>query len=361
MRPNPLLWCASFLIVAAIPFIRLAEAQSAEALKQQCVEEADLQKRADACTAALEAGALSDGERSFALAMRGGAYIGQAQLGKARKDMEEAQRLSPANPLVVKLMAVLEAAEATQRAYSACREPREPVARLEACDRLLAFVGNKASAQAMAYDLRAHAKAQLGDPVSALSDLDMATKLAPAEPSFQEHKWRALFWVGRYDEALAGLEQLSKRDPSDMELRDAVATSRYVLGDGEAAVALFHAMTTAAPQRDPPSLRAATVQSERDGRAAEAFAELDPTTEWLRTIITYRTSRMTDDAFRQTIASQMPNNAAACLSAFHIGHKAALAQESATAKIALTDAMRICGFRGFEFHAARKWLKGLGG
>ena len=213
----------------------------------------------------------------------------------------------------------------------------------------------------MAYDFRAYAKTQIGDPVSALSDLDMATKLMPAEPSFQEHRWRALFWVGRYDEALAGLEQLSKRDPSDMELRDAVATSRYVLGDGAAAVALFHAMTTAAPQQDPPSLRAATIQSEWDGRAAEAFAELDPTTEWLCTIITYRTSRMTDDAFRQTIASQMPNNAAACLSAFHIGHKAALAQEPATAKDSSYRRHAHLRIPGFEFHAARKWLKDLGG
>jgi tetratricopeptide (TPR) repeat protein len=275
--------------------------------------------------------------------------------------MEDAQRLSPANPLVVKLMPVLEAAEATQQAYSACRESREPVARLEACDRLLALVGNRVSAQAMAYDLRAHAKAELGDPVSTLSDLDMAMKLMPADLTFQEHRWRALFWVGRYNEALDGLEQLSKRDPSDMELRDAVATSRYALGDEEVAIGLFRAMITAAPQEDPPSLRAATIQSELDGGAAEAFVALNPTTEWLRTIVDYRTSHVNDDAFRQTIANQMPNHAAACLAEFHIGHKAALIKDSATARTALTDAIGICGFRGFEFHAAKKWLKALGG
>lgn len=352
---------AACLILAAIFSIGSAKAQSVEAFKKLCVEEVDLQKRVDACTAALESEALSEGERSFALAMRGGAYIGQAQLGQARKDMEEAQRLNPANPLVTSLMAVLQAAETTQQAYSSCREIRDPVLRLEACDRLLALVGNRASAQAMAYDLRAHAKTQSGDPVSALSDLEMAMKLMPTEPAFQEHRWRTLFWVGRYDEALSGLEQLSKRDPSDMELRDAVATSHYALGDNEVAINLFHAMITAAPQEDPPSLRVATIESELDGRATEAFAALNPTTEWLRTIVGYRTSHINDDAFRQTIARQMPDHAAACLAEFHIGHKAALAKDSATAKTALTNAIGICGFRGFEFHAAKKWLKALGG
>ena len=117
---------AACLILAAIFSFGSAEAQSVEAFKKLCVNETDLQKRADACTAALESGTLSDGERSFALAMRGGAYIGQALLDKARKDLEEAQRLNPANPLVVKLADVLQAAEATQQAYSACREFASP-------------------------------------------------------------------------------------------------------------------------------------------------------------------------------------------------------------------------------------------
>ena len=66
---------AACLILAAIFSTGSAKAQSVEAFKKLCVEEVDLQKRVDACTAALESEALSEGGRSFALAMRGGAYI----------------------------------------------------------------------------------------------------------------------------------------------------------------------------------------------------------------------------------------------------------------------------------------------
>jgi tetratricopeptide (TPR) repeat protein len=352
---------------AVVPF-EPAQAQSAEALKRQCLEEADLQRRVDICTAAIETGTLSDEDRSYALAMRGSAYLQQTWLGKARRDIEEAQRLNPGSPTLVELTAMLEAAEgqagqrraAMHQAYEQCRRTGDPAKRLEACDRLLDFAGGSPSASAKAYDLRAFTKAELFDPAGALGDLDMAVKLMPEEPSFREHRMRALFWVGRYEEALPGLEQLSMRDPSNEVLAEAVATGHYALGDSDAALRIFRTMIGGSANKDVPSLRAATIQSELDG--ADAFASLDPTTSWLSSIIAYRMSRLDDHAFRSAIASQLPNpQGAACLSEFHVGHKAALAKDAATAKATLLKAVENCGFREFEFHAAKKWLKTLGG
>lgn len=372
---SPVRWVSFglFATVAVVGWNGQAWSKESDPALEACLLADEPNQRIEACTAAINSGNRSDEDLSYAYAMRSGGYIRLSRLPEARQDLEEARRLSPENPALVEMSWVLQAAEDQDRTKriewgkvaTECRDLQDPVARFSACDRLVEVTASSPADQARAYDFRAGVRALQGDAVGALADLDAAVLLAPAKSDYQEHRLRALYWVGRYEEAKPGLEQLLERDQSNDGLRQTVANVYYSLGDLAGALAEYERIQLTDDNSSTLASRIATIRSEANGDQSSAFGSivLDGTSKpWLGTIVAYRTFQLTDDAFRERLALEMTDSDSAhCNAEFHIGHKAALANETSKAKLAFSRAAGSCHFSDFKYHAAKKWLKRFGG
>jgi tetratricopeptide (TPR) repeat protein len=374
---SPVRWVSLGLIAtvafAVVGWNGQARSKESDPALDACLLADDPNQRIEACTAAINSEGRSDEDLSYAYAMRSGGYIRLSRLREARQDLEEARRLSPENPALVEMSWILQAAEDQDRTKriewgkvaTECRDLQEPVARLSACDHLVEVTADSPIDQARAYDFRAAVRALQGDAVGALADLDAAVRLAPAKSDYQEHRLRALYWVGHYEEAKPGLEELLERDQTNDGLRQTVANVRYSLGDLAGALAEYERIQSTDDNSSTLASRIATIRSEASGDQSSAFDSivLDSTSKpWLGTIVAYRTSQLPDDAFREKLAIEMTDSESAeCNAEFHIGHKAALANDAPKAKLAFSRAAEACHFADFKYHAARKWLKQLGG
>ena len=215
-----------------------------------CLTGYKITQQIEACTSAINSGALPPKMLASTLTVRGALYLRQLRVMDAQIDLEEAKRLDPGNVVLEKALASLATAKGKAspaqigelQAIVDCRDSLEPSVRQAACDRLVAESAGTSARQAIALDVRAFARLRQRDADGALDDLDRAITLSPQNAELKEHRYAALFMAQRYREALPGLETMLARDPYNSALKTMVATIYYVEDDKLRALAAFEEM-----------------------------------------------------------------------------------------------------------------------
>src|SRR5689334_1627619 len=219
-----------------------------------------------------------------------------------------------------------------------------------------------------AYSYRSLLWQTKGDLVAAIRDADLAIEARP-EVRYG-HYWRAVL-VGESGEYQAALTKLRSLESEERypEFHADIAMLEYMGGDRASAASFFRSASTYASEvdRDEDSaayyaFNAAIIESELKGgdlapiQALKA-AERSPTV--LSRVWTYRVGRMTDAKLQSLIPTMTGPRTrnSPCMCYFAIGHKNALAGNTAEAKAAFEAAASNCTVDSFEHHAAKKWLK----
>lgn len=305
------------------------------------------------------------------LAVRGTMYLRQRRHIDARIDFEDAKRLDPENPQIDEGLALVARSEARTspeqlaqvRAAFDCRDLEDTASRLAACDQFVAQTAGQSAVQATAYDIRAFVKLDERDTAGAVADLDQAILLDPANAEYKDHRLRAQFMGGAYRLTRTRLEQLSQAEPFNETLKTFVATIYYVTGEKQRALVEFDAMQSWQLHEDLPGVRAATIQMELGLKTLFDEWSEGSVPHWIDLLADYRMSQLSEAEFRSELPRFAPadDKFADCLIEFQVAHKAALMYDMTAARIAFAKSVELCGVGDFEYHAAKAWLKELGG
>jgi hypothetical protein len=222
-----------------------------------------------------------------------------------------------------------------------------------------------------AYSIRSLLWQARGDLEPAMRDADLAIAADPGED--YGHAWRAVLIGigGDYQTALAQLAELERKAPQKDFYGD-MALFEYVAGDSTKSVALFRAAAAHASAVDESDERAveygfqaALIEYEMKGGDLAPLKAFDVPTEgngmvqFLHDF--YVENKPDSNALVFLRMAEKKKKDAACGVYFAIGHRNAVAGNAAAAKPALETATERCFIGSFEHHAAKKWLKTLGG
>lgn len=206
---------------------------------------------------------------------------------------------------------------------------------------------------------------------AALHDADLAIETQPDLK--YGYYWRTVL-VGESGEYAAALRKMRKLEYEEThrEFHADIAMLEYVTGDRTRSAAFFRSAARYASEVDRNEdsaayyrFNAAVIESELEGGDPTAIEQsgADRSVTVLSRLWRYRVGRMTE-ADLQALIPEMTGprtRNSACISYFAIGHKNAVAGNAAAAKPAFETAANRCTVDTFELHAAKKWLKSLGG
>ena len=223
----------------------------------------------------------------------------------------------------------------------------------------------------VAYSIRSVLWQAKGDLKLALRDADLAIEANPQEDYGQA--WRAVLigFGGDYQAAREQLAALERQAPQKDFYRD-MAMFEYVAGNREKAVELFRAASAHASEvGDDPELVledrfwAALIEYEMKGGDLSPLIAFDVPSSgngMVRFQHEFYVDKKPDsNALVFLRLAEAKDKDAACGVYFAIGHRNAVADNAAAAKPALETAVTRCSIDSFEHHAAKKWLKSLGG
>jgi hypothetical protein len=222
-----------------------------------------------------------------------------------------------------------------------------------------------------AYSIRSVLWQAKGDLKLALRDADLAIAANPQED--YGHSWRAVLigFGGDYQTAREQLAALDRKAPQKDFYRD-MALFEYVAGDLKKAATLFRASAVHASEvGDDPELVvedrfwAALIEYEAKGGDLSPLVAFDVPSQGSGMVHFqhdfYVDQKPDSNALVFLRMAEAKNKEAACGVYFAIGHRNAVAGDAAAAKPALETAVTRCSIDSFELHAAKKWLKSLGG
>lgn len=222
-----------------------------------------------------------------------------------------------------------------------------------------------------AYSIRSLLWQAKGDLKLAMRDADLAIAADPQED--YGHSWRAVLtgFGGDYQTALSQLAALERKAPQKDFYGD-MALFEYVAGDRAKAVTLFRAAAAhASDVGDDQELIvedrfwAALIEYEMKGGDLSPLIAFELPSEGSGMVHFqhdfYVGKKPDSNALVFLRMAEAKNKDAACGVYFAIGHRNAVAGNAAAAKPALETATTRCSIDSFELHAAKKWLKSLGG
>ncbi len=259
-------------------------------------------------------------------------------------------------------------------AKTACDLALNRLVSAQGCDRYVAeAVQTKNTITiAEAYHRRALLREFMQDLPGALADIDQAIAADPGWTFSHRRRATLLGESGEYAQALKLFADMAPMDPTH-SFDENLAMLEYVAGDRAKAIPLLrsaaddyaendHDENTAAILR----FDAALIESElRKGDLAPIEAEdvSDRTDTMLPLLKQHRMGTISDAALLDR-AQRRTGSAARedrCDSYFSVGHRNALAGDVAAAKAGFQKAVESCNVVTFEYHAAKAWLKQLGG
>jgi tetratricopeptide (TPR) repeat protein len=258
-------------------------------------------------------------------------------------------------------------------AKQACREANEDYPNPAQCDAYVEAAKQSGDRTDLfeAYSIRSVLWQMKGDLNLALHDADLAIE---AQPELKYgHYWRAVLLgeSGEYADALRMIRKMEYEE-THSEFHADVAMLEYVTGDRVRSAAFFRSAARYASEVDRNEdsasyyrFNAAIIESELKAGDPTSIERsgADGSVTVLSRLWQYRIGQLTEADLRALIPEMTGPRTrnSACISYFAIGHKNALAGNVAVAKPAFEDAASKCTVDTFELHAARKWLKSLGG
>lgn len=375
MRPIHILAALGLIGSSCLVLTVAAFAQSteAESIHMACLVNPDARQRMEACTAAINSSDLKPTLRDDAHMVRASLLLQQGRFDEARADLIAARQLDSGNAATIdaaiaKIEALQSAAatpEGQERlAFLRCRTEPDVTARVEACNALVASSLDDPAKEAAARALRAAAEIETNDFDAAIDDLDKAIALDDSKTFYREIKARTLYFSGDYSGALASYRRLEGVSMSD-ERTPIIAALEYLAGDRQRAISFYRSAYQSGPPGNVFLFYAALIQSELEGGKVDAFNGLHfgplegPFAEAL---LSYRLGTADAVALLDS-ARQLPvgGDQAKCMAEFNIGHRLALERNPTEAKPAFRSATELCPRTKFEYHAAKAWLKKLGG
>jgi len=276
--------------------------------------------------------------------------------------------------LALSLVGCAGSQSSTSTASAACHRALDRLIDVRGCDRYVAEAVQSSNADAIAdaYALRALLREFMDDLPGALADADQMIAADPGWTNGHRRRAALLGESGEYEQALKLFADFAPMNPTH-SFDENLAMLEYVAGDRAKAVPLFrsaaddyaendHDETMAAILR----FNAALIETElRKGDlapiAAQDVAALTDT--MLPLLKQHRMGEVTDAELLARIAG-MTGPAARenrCDGYFSVGHRNALAGDAAAAKAAFEKAVDGCSAVTFEHHAAKAWLRTLGG
>ncbi len=259
-------------------------------------------------------------------------------------------------------------------AKKSCDRAVDHLVRVDGCDAYIAAALQSGDKREIffAYTYRALLREFREDLPGALADTDQAIAALPFEPFGHRRRATLLGESGEYQQALALFAAQNAVFPS-VDFDESIAMLEYVAGDRVRAVQLFqsaaidyaeddHDETTAAIHR----FNAAIVESELRG-GDPAPIEAQDVSAWTNTMLPllkqHRLGQVSDAELLDRVAGMTGGVAREnkCDAYFSVGHRNALAGDMAAARKGFQDAVAGCNVVTFEHHAAKAWLKQLGG
>lgn len=260
------------------------------------------------------------------------------------------------------------------QAKTSCDRAVDQLTRVDGCDAYVAAALQSGDKNEIfnAYTYRALLREFREDLPGALADADQAIAALPFEPFGHRRRATLLGESGEYKQALELFAAQNAVFPS-VDFDESIAMLEYVAGDRARAVQLFqsaavdyaegdHDETTAAIHR----FTAAIIESELRG-GDPAPIETQNVSAWPNTMLPllkrHRLGELSDAELLDRVAG-MTGGAARenkCDAQFSVGHRNALAGDGAAARKAFQDAVAGCNVVTFEYHAAKAWLRRLGG
>ena len=275
--------------------------------------------------------------------------------------------------LALALAGCASAPPSTKSAKQTCHEAGEDYGTPEQCDAYVEAAKQSGDNANLfeAYSIRSVLWQTKGDLKAALHDADLAIE---AQPDLKYgHYWRAVL-VGESGEYAAALRTIRKLEYEEThsEFHADIAMLEYVTGDRARSAAFFRSAARYASEIDRNEdsaayyrFNAAIIESELKGGDQTSIEQsgADRSVTVLSRLWQYRVGQMTEADLRALIPEMTGPRTrnSACISYFAIGHKNAVAGNATTAKPAFEAAANRCTVDTFELHAARKWLKSLGG
>jgi hypothetical protein len=261
----------------------------------------------------------------------------------------------------------------TKSAKQACHEAVEDYASPSQCDAYVEATKQSGDKTDLfeAYSIRSVLWQMKGDLKAALHDADLAIDTRPDLK--YGHYWRAVL-VGESGEYATALRTIRKLeyDETHRAFHADIAMLEYVAGDRARSAAFFRSAARYASEVDRNEdsaayyrFNASIIESElKDGDLTSIEQSgADRSVTVLSRLWLYRVGRMTEADLRALIPEMTgpKTRNSACISYFAIGHKNAVAGNAASATPAFEAAANRCTVDTFELHAAKKWLKTLGG
>lgn len=261
----------------------------------------------------------------------------------------------------------------TTGAKEACDKALDRMSNAQGCDRYVAAAVASKDAEEIfdAYYTRAILREFMGDLPAAIADIDQAIAARPTKALGYLRRAALLAESGEYKEALKQFAHYRTIDPTPV-FDETAAMAEYVAGDRAKAVALFQSAARDYAENDHDEnmaailrFNAAIVESELRGDSAPIAAEdvSSRTNTMLPLLKQHRLGQVSDAELLDRVAG-MTGGAARenkCDAYFSVGHRNALAGDMAAARKGFQDAVAGCNVVTFEHHAAKAWLKQLGG
>jgi tetratricopeptide (TPR) repeat protein len=259
-------------------------------------------------------------------------------------------------------------------AKEACDKALDRMSNAQGCDRYVAAAVASKDAEEIfdAHYTRAILREFMGDLPAAIADIDQAIAAQPKKTLGHLRRAALLAESGDYKEALKQFAHHRISDPTPV-FDETVAMAEYVAGDRAKAVALFQSAARDYAENDHDEnmaaflrFNAAIIESElRGGDLApiEAQDVSSRTDTMLPLLKQHRLGQMSDAELLDRVAGMTGGAARGnrCDAYFSVGHRNALAGDTAAAKEGFRKTVEGCSPVTFEYHAAKAWLKQLGG
>jgi len=259
-------------------------------------------------------------------------------------------------------------------AKEACNKAIDRLSDPRGCDRYVAAAIASKNADKIfdAYYYRAILREFMDDLPGALADMDQAIAAQPSLTFGHLRRAALLGESGRYAEARQQFAHHRISDPTPA-FDETSAMVEYVIGDRRQAAALFQSAARDYEENDHDGnmaavlrFNAALIESELSNGDPAPIAAQDVssrTDTMLPLLKRHRLGQMSDAELLARVARMTGGGAEQnrCDAKFSVGHRNALGGDMAAAKKGFQDAAAGCSAVTFEHHAAKAWLKQLGG
>lgn len=262
------------------------------------------------------------------------------------------------------------ALESAERSCTVAIESKSDIAR---CDRYVeaARAAGDQMELARAYLYRSLMRESGGDLPGALVDVDQAIAAWPDLTLAKRTRGRLLAESGDYAGGREVFAQLEGVD-TDATFDEVLALIEYVDGSRTKAASLFRSASAAYREEDNPWMAAylgfyaAIIESEmQKGDLAPIAAAGDGMKQdrLLTLLWRHRMGEIDDPDLLQAVEAlpKSPFGPLTCEPYFSIGHRNVVAGRVDAALEGFRQALQTCGEDDFEYHAAKAWLKQLGG